>query len=220
MRIIVTGATGLVGAEVLRQAIKDSQIEEVIAIARNKPEVEDPKISFIKHDDFLNYSSLETYFKKADAILWCLGISQTQVSKQQYEAITYDYVMACANYCVTTKPTIRFIFVSGNGADRTEKSRTIFRRVKGKAENGLLQRGLKDLYIVRPDAIRPRHKNKRAPFLYKLAYPIFPVIAALTPNKIIWSDKLAVAMLKIAKSAYEKNTLENFELRALGELSI
>ena len=218
MTILITGATGLIGAEVVRQAINNKDIEEIIVLVRNKPETEHPKVTVLLHKDFCNYSGLETYFQKADALLWCLGISQTQVSKKQYEAITYDYVVACAKFCLQVNPLLKFVFVSGNGADRTEKSRTIFRRVKGKAENALLASGLKDLFIARPDAVRPRHKNKRAPFLYKLAYPFFPLVERWAPHKIIWSDVLAMALLNLAKTGYEKDTLENAGLRALGKI--
>lgn len=217
MKIIVTGATGLIGAEVLRQAITDDTIEQVIALGRSKPDVEDPKIKAVIHSDFLNYNDLENYFKEASSLIWCLGISQTQVSKTKYEEITYGYTKACADYAYQTSPSLRFVFVSGDGADRTGKSSTLFKRTKGKAENALLNSGLTDVLIARPDAVRPKHKNKKAPFLYKLVYPLFPLVEWLAPSKIIWSDVLAVALLKLAKNGYKENTLENTELRLLGK---
>lgn len=217
MKIIVTGATGLIGAEVLRQAITDDSITEVFALVRSQPEVTNPKIKVVLHNDFLDYTGLEEIFKEAGSLVWCLGISQTQVSKKKYEEITFDYTKACIDFCSTTNPSLRFVFVSGDGADRTEKSRTIFKRLKGKAENALLQSGLQQIVIARPDAVRPRHKNKKAPFLYKLAYPLFPLIEMFAPGKIIWSDVLARTLLKLAKSGHEPNTLENPELRTMGK---
>lgn len=217
MKVIVTGATGLIGSEVVRQAIIDNDVDEVILLVRNKPEMEHPKITVVLHKNFSNYSGLEECFHKTDALIWCLGISQTQVSKKQYEAITYDYTRACIDFCKQVKPSIRFVFVSGDGADRSEKSRTLFKRLKGKAENALLQSGLSDVIIARPDAVRPRHKNKRAPFAYKLVYPLFPLVEWLAPSKIIWSDVLGKALLRLAKKGHEKDTLENVELRQLGK---
>ena len=217
MKIIVTGATGMIGAEVLRQAIIYPGVEEVIAIVRNTPAFDHAKITYVFHNDFNDYGSLKTYFERADAIAWCLGISQTQVNRRQYEAITFDYVVACAATAVKTNPSIRFVFVSGDGADRTEKSRTIFKRIKGKAENALLASGLKQVFIVRPDAVRPRHKNNKAPFAYRLVYPLFPLVELLAPNKIIWSDVLARAILTIASDGNLENTIENAELRKLGQ---
>jgi len=216
MKVIVTGATGLIGSEVVRQAIIDNDIDEIIMLVRNRPEVPHPKVTVVLHKNFSDYSGLEEYFHKADALIWCLGISQTQVSKKQYEAITYDYTKACIHFCKQVKPSIRFVFVSGDGADRTGKSRTLFKRLKGKAENALLQSGLPNLVIARPDAVRPRHKNRRAPFAYKLVYPLFPLVEWLAPSKIIWSDVLGKALLRLAKNGHEKDTLENVELRKLG----
>lgn len=217
MTIIVTGATGLIGAEVLRQAIANNSIDEVIALGRTEPEIKDPKIKAVLHKDFKDYQPAAEYFKKANALIWCLGISQTQVSKKKYKEITFDYTKACSDFCKAVNPSIRFVFVSGDGADRTEKSNTLFKRMKGKAENALIQSGLPKVIIARPDAVRPRHKNKKAPFLYKLVYPLFPLVERFAPHKIIWSDVLARALLKLAKGDEEKNTLENIELRELGK---
>ncbi|MGQ0739490.1 MAG: NAD(P)H-binding protein [Bacteroidota bacterium] len=217
MKIIVTGATGLIGAEVVRQAIADDAIDELILLVRSRPELQHPKITVAIHNDFTSYSSAAEYFAKADALVWCLGISQTQVSRKQYEAITYDYTKACIDFCKQLKPSLCFVFVSGDGADRTEKNRTLFKRLKGKAENALLQSGLQQVIIARPDAVRPKHKNKKAPFLYKLIYPLFPIVERFAPHKVIWSDVLARALLRLAKNGYPKKTLENVELREFGK---
>jgi len=216
MKLIVTGVTGLIGSEVVRAAIVDRSIDELILIGRNPSELRHPKIRTVIHKDFLNLTGCEEYFRNTDALIWCLGISQTQVSKQQYEAITFEYTKVCADFCLKNNPSIRFVFVSGNGADRTEKSRTIFKRLKGKAENYLLSCGLKDVIIARPDAVRPKRKNKKAPFLYKLFYPLFPLMQALAPNHVIWSDVLGKALVDLAKEGSDENTVENVELRVLG----
>lgn len=217
MKIIVTGATGLIGSEVVRAAIADDTIDELILLVRNRPELQHPKITIVLHKDFSDYKGTEEFFAKADALIWCLGISQTQVTKKQYMTITYDYTKACIDFCRQIKPSLRFVFVSGDGADRTERSRTLFKRLKGKAENELLHSGLHEVIIARPDAVRPRHKNKKAPLAYKLVYPLFPLVEWLAPSKIIWSDVLGKALLQLAKKGHEKDTLENVELRELGK---
>lgn len=217
MIIIVTGATGLIGSEVLRQAITDNSIDEVIALTRTEPEIKHPKIKIVLHKDFTDYQSATEHFKKADALIWCLGISQTQVSRKKYEEITFDYTKACSDFCKAINPAIHFVFVSGDGADKTEKSSTLFKRMKGKAENALLQSGLTDVIIARPDAVRPRHKNKKAPFLYKLVYPLFPLVEKFAPHKVIWSDVLARALLRLASNKSVNNILENIKLRELGK---
>ena len=216
MTIIVTGATGMAGSEVIRQAILDESIKEIIALVRKPLEITHPKIITVIHNDFLNYDAVADHFKNANACIWCLGISQLQVSKTQYTVITYDYAIAAANAMFAVNPSIHFVFLSGNGADRTEKSKVLFARLKGKTENALFNSGLKNVSSARPDAIWPKHKNKKAPLAYKLAFPFFPLIERFTPSKIIGSEQLAKALLYIAKNPWEKDVYENMELRALG----
>lgn len=216
MKIIITGATGMAGSEVVRQAINDDTITNIIALVRRPMEITHPKITTVIHDDYSLYDDVKDHFRDCDACIWCLGISQLQVSKEQYAVITYDYTIAAAKAMLAVNPSIHFVFLSGNGADRTEKSKVLFARLKGKTENALLKCGLKNITIARPDAIWPKHRNKRAPFAYKLVIPLFPMIELLAPRKIIGSLPLAKALLYLAKNPGEKNTYENMELRLLG----
>jgi uncharacterized protein YbjT (DUF2867 family) len=220
MKIIITGATGMAGAEVVRQAIADESIKEIIALVRRPMEITHPKITTVIHNDFLNYDAVKDYFKDCDACIWCLGISQLQVTKQQYGVITYDYTIAAAIAMLAVNSDMHFVFLSGNGADRTEKSKVLFARLKGKTENTLLSLGFKKLTIARPDAIWPKHKNKNAPLAYKLAFPFFPLVEKFAPSKIIGSVQLAKALLYLTKNIAEKNTYENMELRLLGKKTV
>lgn len=207
----------MAGSEVLRQAIADDSITAIIALVRRPLEIVHPKISTIIHQDFLNYDAVKDKFKNCDACIWCLGISQLQVSKKQYGIITYDYTIAAAKAMLAANPGMHFVFLSGNKADRTETSKVLFARLKGKTENALLGLGFKKLTIARPDAIWPKHKNKNAPLAYKLAFPFFPLVERFTPSKIIGSVQLAKALLYLVKNISEKDTFENTELRLLGK---
>lgn len=216
MKILVTGATGMAGSELVRQAIEDHDIYEIIALTRSPLEMSHPKIRTVIHKDFLNYDAVKEVLRECDACIWCLGISQLQVSKEQYALITYDYTVAAAKAMLEVNPSIHFLFLSGDSADRTEKSRILFSRLKGKTENALFNSGLKKVTVARPDAIWPKHKNKRAPLAYKLAYPFFPLVERFTPSRIIGSVQLAKALLHIVKNPGAKDTYENVELRKLG----
>jgi uncharacterized protein YbjT (DUF2867 family) len=218
MKIILTGATGMAGSEVVRQAIADDSIQQITCLVRRPLEIAHPKIVTLVHDDFLNYDAVKDHFKNADACIWCLGISQLQVTKTQYAVITYDYTIAAAKAMLAANPGIHFVFLSGNGADREEKSKVLFARLKGKTENALLQLGFQKFTIARPDAIWPKHKNKNAPLAYKLAFPFFPLVEKFAPSKIIGSVQLAKALLYLTKYPGEKNTWENMELRKLEEV--
>jgi uncharacterized protein YbjT (DUF2867 family) len=216
MKILVTGSTGMAGSEVIRQAILDDNITTIFALARKPLEITHPKLKTITHSDFLNYTGLENYFAECNACIWCLGISQLQATKEQLAIITVDYALAAAKAMLAANPSISFIFLSGNGADRNEKSKIPFAKLKGKAENELLKLNFNHLAIARPDAIWPKHKHTSAPFAYKLAFPFYPLVELLTPTKIIKSDVLAKALLHLAKNKLEKDTFENMELRKLG----
>ena len=217
MKLLITGATGLIGSAVVKAALASQELTELILAVRQPVPANDPRITQVQVKDFLQLAPLTESIRKADTLIWCLGISQTQVSRSDYEKITYDFTVAMIRACLENNPAIRFVFVSGDGADRTEKSRTLFKKLKGRAENALLHSGLQTVIIARPDAVRPRGKNKRAPFAYKLAYPFFPLVEWLAPHKIIWSDVLGRALLKLAKNGIHGSTVENTELRKLGQ---
>ncbi|MDB5230685.1 MAG: hypothetical protein JWN76_1490 [Chitinophagaceae bacterium] len=215
MKLIVTGATGTAGSEVIRQAIADDGVEKVTAIARRPLTIAHPKLDVILHHDFLDYSNLEEVFSSHDACAWCLGISQSQVSKQEYQAITHDYTIAAAHALLKSNPSIRFLFLSGQGADVSEKSRMIFSRIKGKTENALRKIGLKHLYIVRPGGIKPRHANNKMALVNKLMIPFFPILELLFPGMVISSAQLAKAIIKILLHQGTQVVYENNELKKL-----
>ena len=122
MKIIVTGSTGTVGSELVRESVTDDSIEKITLLARSPANITHPKIKEIIHKDFLHYTGLENVFKEADACIWCLGISQTKVSKEEYFKITHDYAVAAAKAMLVANPSITFLFLSGQGADSSEKS--------------------------------------------------------------------------------------------------
>lgn len=213
MKIIVTGATGTAGSEVIRQAIADNNISSITAIARRPLDVQHPKLTTIIHKDFLDYTGLDNIFQSHDACIWCLGISQTQVSKEQYEVITFLYTLKAAQAMLHANHNIGFVFLSGDGADPEEKSRTTFARIKGRTEKALTSLEFKKLYIARPGGIWPVHKNPNAAFLNRLVMPLFPVLSRIFPTKVIKSDALAKALIQLARQGHSKRVLDNEELK-------
>jgi len=221
MKIIVTGASGLVGAEVVRQAMTDSEIHEITALVRRPldiphvPRQGGEKLHVVVHQDFLSYPTAAELFKAQDACLWCLGTSQSQVTPEEYHSITYDYTLEAAKAMLKANPSIAFLFVSGKGADSMETSKTLFARVKGKTENALRRLPFKKLFIVRPGGIKPIHRNKNAALANKLFIPLFPILELLLPNLVISSVELARVLLHIAKHGAPKTLLENLDLKRL-----
>jgi uncharacterized protein YbjT (DUF2867 family) len=212
MKIIITGASGTAGSETLHQALLDPEITEVIALVRKPTAVEHPKLKTIIHTDFLNYAGLETVFKNTDACIWCLGISQSKVSKDEYQVITFDYTMAAAKAMLAANPNFTFVFLSGMGADSKEKSRTIFARVKGKTENALQKLGFKKLVCARPGGIIPLKPNKNAPWFERY---LSPIMAFIAPAFTISTVQLGKSLIHLAKYGANKIILENKELKKL-----
>ena len=216
MKLIVTGATGTAGSEVIRQALKDDTVTAVTAICRRQPDIAHPKLTTVIHKDFLDYTGLDSIFKSHDACIWCLGVSSQQVNEEQYEVITHMYTIKAAQAMLHANPGIDFIFLSGEGADVLEKSRQIFARIKGKTENDLSKLSFGSLHMARAGAIWPLHDNPGQHFLYKLFRPLLPVIDLLSPSGVIRADVLARAMINLAKNGHTQRVVENEDLKKLG----
>ena len=214
MKIIITGATGTAGSEVLRQALADPGISEVLVLSRRPLDVTGAKLKTALLNDFLDYSAVAPQFAGYDACLWCLGISQTEVSKQDYEIITYDYTLAAARAMQACGDGFRFCFLSGRGADSAEKSSILFARVKGRTENALTRLGRPRTWHFRPGYIHsvtapPRRRIER------WIAPLTPLVYRFLPAHIISTVELARAMLAVAKHGAPKPILENDDIRAL-----
>ena len=215
MKIIVTGSTGTVGAELVRQAVADNDIEQVILLARNPSETKHPKIREIIHKNFLDYSGLENVFKEADACIWCLGISQTSVSKDQYFIITYEYTVAAAKAMLDANPSITFLFLSGQGADATEKSRILFARVKGQTENALKAMNFRKLLIFRPGGINAVTMRRNMSPQKKFETILVKAMKAVIPWTVVDTDVLAKAMLKTIKENSQLVIIDHKTIRRL-----
>ncbi len=216
MNIIIFGASGMAGCEVLKHALNNPSIKNIVAITRSPLKESSEKLTQIEQKNFLDYSNLRSEFEEADVIIWCLGISQTQVTKEKYIEITYDYTIAAAKAAVKANPLIEFYFLSGDGADYNGKARSLFGKTKGLAEKALLDIGFKRLHFFRPGAIMAVGEYKNEPFAYKLVSWMFPTFKKLFPNMIITNAELAKAIFNIVQNGYEEIIVSEKELIKLG----
>jgi uncharacterized protein YbjT (DUF2867 family) len=214
MKIIVTGATGTAGSEALRQALADPDITQVLALARRRPNMTDPRLSVALLDDFTDYAKVAPQLAGFDACLWCLGVSQNDVSKDDYERITYDYTLAAARAMGAANANLRFCFLSGAGADPAEKSRILFARIKGKTENELTRLGQPKAWHFRPGYIHAINTPPRRWF-ERLLEPLTPLFYRFLPAHIISTVELARAMLVVAKRGSSKTIFDNDDIREL-----
>lgn len=216
MKVILFGATGMVGQGVLRECLLAPDVESVLTVGRTATGQHHPRLREIVHADLTNYAAIEGDLAGHDACLFCLGVSAAGMSEQDYTRITYDVTLAAAQVLARLSPGMTFIYVSGEGTDSTERGRAMWARVKGRTENALMKLPLKAV-MFRPGLIRPLHGIKSKTRLYRLAYtamwPLFPVLGAL--GAMTTTERVGQAMLRVARDGAPKAILTNRDINEL-----
>ncbi|MER5885864.1 NAD(P)H-binding protein [Streptomyces sp. NPDC001941] len=203
MRVIVFGASGLVGHGALRACLLDDDVTEVLAVLRRPLPVSHPKLRQVVHEDFTDYSALQDRLTGLDACLFCLGTSSVGMDEAAYTRVTYDFALAAARALQAASPSLVFAYVSGAGTDPTGTSRQMWARVKGRTENELSALPLRTV-MVRPGYIHPvggavpRSRALRA--LRPLTSALFPLLRRAFPGQVTTSDALGRAMLAAVRS--------------------
>ena len=218
MKVILFGASGMVGQGVLRECLGDPGVTLVIAVVRAPLGVGNPKLVEIVHKDFTDFSAIEAELRGADACFFCLGVSSAGMSEQRYSRTTYDYTMAAAYSFTRVNPGKTFIYVSGMGTDSTEQGRTMWARVKVRTENALLKLPLRS-FMFRPGIIQPLHGIRSKTRLYQALYagagPVIGLIRRLWPRAVTTTEQVGRAMLRIARQGYPRPVLETRDINAL-----
>ncbi|MDI1476464.1 NAD(P)H-binding protein [Polyangium sp. y55x31] len=221
MKVLLFGATGMVGLGVLRECLLDPGVESVLAVVRSATGQQHEKLRELIHDDFTNFSAIESQLAGYDACFFCLGVSASGMKEADYHHITYDFTMAAAETLVRQSPGMTFIYVSGAGTDSTERGRWMWARVKGKTENALMRLPFKASYMFRPGYIQPRHGIVSKTRLYRAGYavmgPLFPLLRRMAPKYVITTEDVGRAMLQVARHGADGRVLENPDLNTLSQ---
>src|SRR6478752_9425652 len=183
-RLVIVGATGMVGGYALRYALEHPAVARVTAIGRRATGISHPKLEEVLHRDFADCSALAEPLTGQDAAVFCLGTYTGAVSDSELRTITVDYTVEFARVLRGRSPEATFSFLSGGGADPTGRSRMAFARYKGEAEKALAATGFPRVYIFRPGYIYPVQPRREPNVGYRLLRTIYPVFRVLFPNQV------------------------------------
>lgn len=209
MNVVILGATGLVGQGVLHACLRDEAVTRVTAICRRAPRVTHPKLTVLRHYDFADLRSLTDRIGQVDACYFCIGVPSAGLDEAAYSKVTHDYALAAADALLPLNPALTYVYVSGASADSAGKS--MWTRVKGRAENALLEYPFRT-YIFRPGYIkpmygaRPRVRTVRA--VYAATSWLYPVLRKVMPNSTTSTDAIGRAMVAVS-------TMDDMEQRVL-----
>jgi uncharacterized protein YbjT (DUF2867 family) len=219
MKVLLFGATGMVGQGVLRECLLDPRVELVETLGRTATGVQHPKLREVVHPDLWNYASIETELSGFDACFFCLGVSAGGMKETDYARITYGITLAAAETLSRLNPQMTFIYVSGAGTDSSEQGQMMWARVKGRTENALLRLPFKAAYMFRPGVIQPLHglRSRTAAYqvLYTLMKPLLPVLRRTFPDSILTTEQIGLAMLEVSRNGAPKRILESRDIKVV-----
>ncbi len=215
MKVILFGATGMVGQGVLRRCLLDPAVESVLSIGRKPSGVSHPKLRDLVRADMFDFNVNAGELSAYDTCFFCLGVSSVRMSEADYTHFTYDLTMGWARALARENPAMRFLYVSGMGTG----GKSMWARVKGRTENDLLAL-FPAAIMIRLGALRPMHgERSKAPgagVLLTVLSPLWPIFQWLWPNGVITTEELGRAMILAAQGDDPRRVLENADLVALG----
>jgi uncharacterized protein YbjT (DUF2867 family) len=223
VKVVLFGATGMVGQGVLRECLIDAEVESVLAVVRNASLPPSGKLREIVRQDVFDLAAIEDRLTGYDACFFCLGVSSVGMQEETYRRVTYELTVSVAKTLARLNPTMTFIYVSGAGTDSTERGRSMWARVKGRTENALLQMPFKAVFLFRPAYIQPLHGIRTKTRWYGAAYavmrPFYPLWKILFPNYVTTTECIGRAMLNVTMRGFTQPVLENRDINGMcGEI--
>lgn len=216
IKVIITGATGMVGEGVLLECLSNPQIKEVLSVSRKAyAGAKHSKLKECIVPDFFNLDSIQDQLIGYDACFYCAGISSNGLNESEYTHITYDTVMYFANKLVSLSPEMIFGHISGSHTDSSEKGRIMWARVKGKTENALMKLPFKKVYNFRPAFMKPTEGQVNVKGFYKAIASLYPLLRFLMPGRVSTLREVGQAMINSVLKGYPKAILEVTDIKEL-----
>jgi uncharacterized protein YbjT (DUF2867 family) len=217
LKVIITGATGMVGEGVLLECLEHPAIEQVLIVNRKPYRGKHPKLKECIVPDFLDLDAVSGQLTGYDACFYCAGVSSAGMSESEYSHIIYDITMHFARTLASFNPQMTFIYVSGALTDSSEKGRVMWARVKGKTENALMRSGFRRVYNFRPGFMKATAGQQNIKWYYNLIGWSYPLLRVLLPNQVSTMRDVGLAMIKCVLQGYPKQILEIRDINALAK---
>ncbi|KXU83493.1 semialdehyde dehydrogenase [Paraburkholderia monticola] len=221
MRVVLIGATGMVGQGVLRACLKARDVTEIIVVGRRAPPgYEDPRLRVFVVPDLSRFDAADDAFAKVDACFFCVGVSSFRMSEPAYRVVTYDLTLHLAQQLLARSPGMAMVYVSGAGADSSERGKTMWARVRGETENALQRLPFRRVAIFRPAAIVPEDGIQSRTALYRWMYvvlnPVLVLLRRISPASILTTGIIGDAMLNVVRVGVPQPILESADIYRLG----
>ena len=218
MKVILLGASGMVGGGVLRECFDDPHVDSILSVGRRSCGMVHPKLRELLLPDLFSLDDVKDDLKGFDACFYCLGVSSAGMSEADYRRVTLDLTMLAAKVLEEVSPGLTYCYVSAQGADSTGRGRFMWARVRGETENRLLQMPF-PVFIFRPGVIQPlkgvSSRTRSVRILYTVLGPLFPLLNRLFPNQVTTSVRIGQAMIRAATTGCSNHVLEPRDINAL-----
>ncbi|WP_218625324.1 NAD-dependent epimerase/dehydratase family protein [Mucilaginibacter sp. dw_454] len=218
IKVIITGATGMVGEGVMLHCLNSAEVEKVLIVNRKHYEMQHPKLAELLVPDFMNLSAVSDQLVGYDACFFCAGVTSVGKKEPEYTHLTYDTTLHFAETVAAANPNLVFTYVSGASTDSTEKGSTMWARVKGRTENALFRLPYKKAYAFRPGVMKPVDGQQSLKGTYRWFLWVIPVVNLFAPKIVLTLHQVGQAMINCVTKGYNKPILEVADIRTAAAL--